>query len=88
MNSITRTELIRGANTAKVGDGVGSVQVHMDQMARIETAKVFAVYGKGGIGKSTTSSNLSAAFATCWRAWTSTRRNSARKISWSRATAA
>jgi light-independent protochlorophyllide reductase subunit L len=26
-------------------------------------AKVFAVYGKGGIGKSTTSSNLSAAFA-------------------------
>ena len=26
-------------------------------------AKVFAVYGKGGIGKSTTSSNLSAAFS-------------------------
>jgi len=63
MNNITRTELIRGANTAKVGDGSGSVQVHMDQIAKIETAKVFAVYGKGGIGKSTTSSNLSAAFA-------------------------
>ena len=63
MNTITRTDLIRGSNTAKVGDGQGSVQVHMDQMARIDTAKVFAVYGKGGIGKSTTSSNLSAAFA-------------------------
>jgi light-independent protochlorophyllide reductase subunit L len=63
MNIVTRKELIRGANTEKVGDGVGSVQVHMDQMAKIETAKVFAVYGKGGIGKSTTSSNLSAAFA-------------------------
>ncbi|MFK7890032.1 MAG: ferredoxin:protochlorophyllide reductase (ATP-dependent) iron-sulfur ATP-binding protein [Granulosicoccus sp.] len=30
---------------------------------KIEGAKVFAVYGKGGIGKSTTSSNLSAAFS-------------------------
>ena len=30
---------------------------------QIGTAKVFAVYGKGGIGKSTTSSNLSAAFS-------------------------
>ena len=30
---------------------------------KIGTAKVFAVYGKGGIGKSTTSSNLSAAFS-------------------------
>ncbi|WP_163451923.1 AAA family ATPase, partial [Escherichia coli] len=27
------------------------------------TAKVFSVYGKGGIGKSTTSSNLSVAFS-------------------------
>jgi light-independent protochlorophyllide reductase subunit L len=44
-------------------DGEGSVQVHMDPSLRIETAKVFAVYGKGGIGKSTTSSNLSAAFS-------------------------
>ena len=44
-------------------DGEGSVQVHQDDALRIEGAKVFAVYGKGGIGKSTTSSNLSAAFA-------------------------
>ncbi|MCX7889987.1 MAG: ferredoxin:protochlorophyllide reductase (ATP-dependent) iron-sulfur ATP-binding protein [Rhodobacteraceae bacterium] len=44
-------------------DGEGSVQVHQDPAVRIEGAKVFSVYGKGGIGKSTTSSNLSAAFA-------------------------
>jgi light-independent protochlorophyllide reductase subunit L len=44
-------------------DGEGSVQVKLDPSVRIETAKVFAVYGKGGIGKSTTSSNLSAAFS-------------------------
>jgi light-independent protochlorophyllide reductase subunit L len=43
-------------------DGEGSVQVHQDAAAKIEGAKVFSVYGKGGIGKSTTSSNLSAAF--------------------------
>ena len=45
------------------GDGEGSVQVHQDETAKIEGAKVFSVYGKGGIGKSTTSSNLSAAFS-------------------------
>ncbi len=44
-------------------DGEGSVQVHLDPAVRIDTAKVFAVYGKGGIGKSTTSSNLSVAFS-------------------------
>ena len=44
-------------------DGEGSVQVRLDPQDRIGTAKVFAVYGKGGIGKSTTSSNLSAAFS-------------------------
>ncbi|MFN7176063.1 MAG: ferredoxin:protochlorophyllide reductase (ATP-dependent) iron-sulfur ATP-binding protein [Thermaurantiacus sp.] len=44
-------------------DGEGSVQVRLDPRDRISTAKVFAVYGKGGIGKSTTSSNLSAAFS-------------------------
>ncbi len=43
-------------------DGEGSVQVHQDASMKIEGAKVFSVYGKGGIGKSTTSSNLSAAF--------------------------
>jgi light-independent protochlorophyllide reductase subunit L len=45
------------------GDGDGSVQVHLDPMASIGSAKVFSVYGKGGIGKSTTSSNLSVAFS-------------------------
>lgn len=45
-------------------DGEGSVQVHLDPSQKIDGAMVFAVYGKGGIGKSTTSSNLSAAFAT------------------------
>jgi light-independent protochlorophyllide reductase subunit L len=44
-------------------DGEGSVQVHLDPNMKIGTAKVFAVYGKGGIGKSTTSSNLSVAFS-------------------------
>lgn len=44
-------------------DGEGSVQVPMDPNLRIGGAKVFAVYGKGGIGKSTTSSNLSVAFS-------------------------
>jgi len=44
-------------------DGEGSVQVPLDPALRIGTAKVFAVYGKGGIGKSTTSSNLSVAFS-------------------------
>ncbi|PTS90840.1 ferredoxin:protochlorophyllide reductase (ATP-dependent) iron-sulfur ATP-binding protein [Sphingomonas sp. HMWF008] len=44
-------------------DGEGSLQVGLDPNDRIGNAKVFAVYGKGGIGKSTTSSNLSAAFS-------------------------
>ncbi|MDG5487734.1 ferredoxin:protochlorophyllide reductase (ATP-dependent) iron-sulfur ATP-binding protein [Sphingomonas sp. BGYR3] len=44
-------------------DGEGSVQVALDPRDEIRGAKVFAVYGKGGIGKSTTSSNLSAAFS-------------------------
>ena len=49
--------------TATVLDGEGSVQVGLDPSVRIGNAKVFAVYGKGGIGKSTTSSNLSVAFS-------------------------
>ena len=44
-------------------DGEGSLQVQLDPNMKIGNAKVFAVYGKGGIGKSTTSSNLSAAFS-------------------------
>jgi len=41
----------------------GSMQVELDPNLNIGQAKVFAVYGKGGIGKSTTSSNLSVAFS-------------------------
>jgi light-independent protochlorophyllide reductase subunit L len=48
---------------AEGGDGEGSLQVHLDDQIQIGHAKVFAVYGKGGIGKSTTSSNLSVAFS-------------------------
>jgi light-independent protochlorophyllide reductase subunit L len=44
-------------------DGEGSLQVHLDPNEKIEGALVLAVYGKGGIGKSTTSSNLSAALS-------------------------
>jgi light-independent protochlorophyllide reductase subunit L len=44
-------------------DGEGSLQVQLDPNVKIGNAKVFAVYGKGGIGKSTTSSNLSVAFS-------------------------
>ncbi|MBJ3763206.1 ferredoxin:protochlorophyllide reductase (ATP-dependent) iron-sulfur ATP-binding protein [Maribius pontilimi] len=52
------------AGVPKLGeDGEGSVQVHQDMDLGSTGAKVFSVYGKGGIGKSTTSSNLSAAFS-------------------------
>ncbi|MFN4995339.1 MAG: ferredoxin:protochlorophyllide reductase (ATP-dependent) iron-sulfur ATP-binding protein, partial [Burkholderiales bacterium] len=37
-------------------DGEGSLQVQLDPNVKIGNAKVFAIYGKGGIGKSTTSS--------------------------------
>ena len=53
----------RGASRSSCGDGEGSVQVPLDPDLKIGNAKVFAIYGKGGIGKSTTSSNLSAAFS-------------------------
>ena len=59
MTAVTRHSLIRGAVRPGRGDGEGSTQVHMDASARIERAKVFAVYGKGGIGKSFTLANLS-----------------------------
>ncbi|MEM1154387.1 MAG: AAA family ATPase, partial [Pseudomonadota bacterium] len=49
--------------TVDPGDGEGSLQVHLDSDISIDKAKVFAIYGKGGIGKSTTSSNLSVAFS-------------------------
>jgi light-independent protochlorophyllide reductase subunit L len=53
--------LLDGSDTPP--DGEGSVQVALDPQDQIKGAKVIAVYGKGGIGKSTTSSNLSAAFS-------------------------
>jgi len=56
---VARDEAVEAARL----DGEGSVQVLLDPSVTIETAKVFAIYGKGGIGKSTTSSNLSVAFS-------------------------
>jgi light-independent protochlorophyllide reductase subunit L len=57
-------ERIGGSScSTSCGDGEGSLQVALDPHIKITGAKVFAVYGKGGIGKSTTSSNLSAAFS-------------------------
>jgi light-independent protochlorophyllide reductase subunit L len=61
---MTATKLPVVGSFPKRGDGEGSVQVQMDASLKIGGALVIAVYGKGGIGKSTTSSNLSAAFAT------------------------
>jgi light-independent protochlorophyllide reductase subunit L len=46
-----------------VGRPTGSMQVEDRETIDTGTAKIFAVYGKGGIGKSTTSSNLSVAFS-------------------------
>jgi light-independent protochlorophyllide reductase subunit L len=63
MNLYTKMNRHTGKPLLKRPDGEGSVQVHLDPDMKIGTAKVFAVYGKGGIGKSTTSSNLSAAFS-------------------------
>ena len=57
------TSLALNRPGARRPDGEGSVQVKLDARFEAGTAKVFAVYGKGGIGKSTTSSNLSAAFS-------------------------
>jgi len=50
-------------NLSRPPDGEGSVQVQQDPKLKIGSARVFAVYGKGGIGKSTTSSNLSVGFS-------------------------
>ena len=62
MTIITRPVASSCMTGTPCGDGDGSVQVQLDPALKIGTAKVFAVYGKGGIGKSTTSSNLSVAF--------------------------
>jgi light-independent protochlorophyllide reductase subunit L len=62
--TISPDEIRRGPRPSNPKlDGEGSVQVQLDPNLKIGTAKVFAIYGKGGIGKSTTSSNLSAAFS-------------------------
>jgi light-independent protochlorophyllide reductase subunit L len=58
----TRLQGRRGPKS-RSATGEGSVQVQLDPEVKIDKAKVFAVYGKGGIGKSTTSSNLSVAFS-------------------------
>ena len=64
ITTISPSEIRRGPRPAnRPPDGEGSVQVHLDPKLKIGGAKVFAIYGKGGIGKSTTSSNLSVAFS-------------------------
>jgi light-independent protochlorophyllide reductase subunit L len=55
--------LYKAANIPDRPDGDGSVQVALDPNISIGSARVFSIYGKGGIGKSTVSSNLSAAFS-------------------------
>lgn len=60
--TVPLTDLRRASGRGRA-DGEGSVQVQLDPSVKIGNAKVFAIYGKGGIGKSTTSSNLSAAFS-------------------------
>jgi light-independent protochlorophyllide reductase subunit L len=64
MNMTTATvDVSEIKNLKRPLDGEGSVQVQQDSKLKIGNARVFAVYGKGGIGKSTTSSNLSVAFS-------------------------
>jgi light-independent protochlorophyllide reductase subunit L len=62
--TISPSQIARGPKPGNPRlDGEGSLQVQLDPSVKIGNAKVFAIYGKGGIGKSTTSSNLSAAFS-------------------------
>ena len=61
--NVSLTRKPASPDATRRGDGEGSVQVKLEQSIKVGTAKVFAVYGKGGIGKSTTSSNLSVAFS-------------------------
>ncbi|RPH45155.1 MAG: ferredoxin:protochlorophyllide reductase (ATP-dependent) iron-sulfur ATP-binding protein [Burkholderiales bacterium] len=61
--NVTNVPMTEIRRAGRPPDGEGSMQVQLDPNQKIGTAKVFAVYGKGGIGKSTTSSNLSVAFS-------------------------
>lgn len=65
-NRFTDTQTVPLSAISRPGhehdDGEGSVQVAAEAI-KLGSAKVFAVYGKGGIGKSTTSSNLAVAFS-------------------------
>jgi light-independent protochlorophyllide reductase subunit L len=63
MDEARTAKLKQAAGLDGNGDGDGSVQVHLETEMDAGKAKVFAIYGKGGIGKSTTSSNLSVAFS-------------------------
>ena len=56
---MTSLTLNRPGARASQPDGDGSVQVKLDERFEAGTAKVFAIYGKGGIGKSFTLANLS-----------------------------
>jgi light-independent protochlorophyllide reductase subunit L len=61
--NVTNVPMTEIRRPGRPPDGEGSLQVQLDPNHKIGNAKVFAVYGKGGIGKSTTSSNLSVAFS-------------------------
>jgi light-independent protochlorophyllide reductase subunit L len=61
--NVTNVPMTEIRRPGRPPDGEGSLQVQLDPNQKIGNAKVFAVYGKGGIGKSTTSSNLSVAFS-------------------------
>jgi light-independent protochlorophyllide reductase subunit L len=62
MNIAVKPDLKPAAPPSRA-DGEGSVQVQLDPSLTLGTTRVFSIYGKGGIGKSTVSSNLSAAFS-------------------------
>ena len=54
MNMPNNNIPVRIMDAAGGGDGEGSLQVHLDDQIDVGQAKIFAVYGKGGIGKKTT----------------------------------
>jgi hypothetical protein len=52
MDEARTAKLKQAAGLDGNGDGDGSVQVHLETEMDAGKAKVFAIYGKGGIGKS------------------------------------